>query len=68
VNPFGWWMDRLRAFETIAISNRDDLPPEAENERRAMQDLGVRSVLAVPVVIRGWLKGFVALWAVRSEV
>jgi len=68
VNPFGWWMDRLRAFETIAISNRDDLPPEAENERRAMQDLGVRSVLAVPVASRGWLKGFVALWAVRSEV
>jgi len=66
VNLFGWWMDRMRAFEPILISSVDALPDEASPERSAFQQLGVHSVMAVPVASRGWLKGFVALWAIRA--
>ncbi|BCW99465.1 MAG: hypothetical protein KatS3mg024_2292 [Armatimonadota bacterium] len=66
VQPFGWWMDRMRAFEPILVSRVDELPDEASAERSALQELGLHSLMAVPVASRGWLKGFVALWAIRA--
>ncbi|MEJ5298993.1 MAG: HD domain-containing phosphohydrolase [Armatimonadota bacterium] len=66
VKLYGWWMDRLRSFEPILVSCIDELPDEAMAERAAFRALGLRSVMAVPVASRGWLKGFLALWAIRA--
>jgi putative nucleotidyltransferase with HDIG domain len=66
IKEYGWWMHQLRSFHPILIADLQDLPDEAPAERRTFRDLGVRSVMAVPVAFRGWLKGCVALWAVRA--
>lgn len=62
------WIDRqLRQDALVRFARLDDLPDEAAAVRRAMQRLGVRSVLAVPVSIAGELVGVFSVASVRGE-
>ena len=62
------WVDRqLRRDALVRFARLDDLPPEAASVRRAMQRLGVRSVLAVPVNSAGQLVGVFSVASVSAE-
>ena len=50
-NP--WSEKALLRMESIQINSLDDLPPEAESERRAYESEGVKSLLLVPLRGRG---------------
>ncbi|MGL4848452.1 MAG: diguanylate cyclase [Clostridium sp.] len=56
-----WWMGKLLNDETIFISNIDEMPKEAENERSALKAQGIKSVIAIPFKIFGQLYGFVGI-------
>jgi PAS domain S-box-containing protein len=59
VPPFDWGLKRLQAGEVLTISDVSDLPAEATAERRICQELGVESLVVLPVVVVGKLSGFV---------
>jgi PAS domain S-box-containing protein len=66
-DSFPWIMGRLRRFETVSVARMQDLPPEAENERREFLRASIKSVISVPVVGGGRLHGFIGFDAVRQE-
>jgi len=57
--PFPWWMDQLHDRQVIAINDVDQLPPEADNERQAMEAVGTRSLAVVPMVYSQRLIGHI---------
>jgi len=62
------WIDRrLSEDGLVRFARLDDLPAEAEADRRAMRALGVRSLLAVPVSLAGELVGVFSVAAVHAE-
>ncbi len=61
-----WWLEQLRSQGHIRIDNSDQLPPEAANVGRLLQQAGTQSVCSVPLLAQDQLLGFVALNAVRA--
>ena len=64
---FPWWMEELRAGRAINLSSLDDLPPEGEVMREMLKAQGIHSLLALPLVCRGQLDGFVGFDHVRGS-
>lgn len=50
----------------VALSDVDDLPAAAHDERAALRGSGTRSLLAVPLVVDGLVVGALSLSAVRE--
>lgn len=75
VNPFKrlstdclpWSIEQLSNFEDICIHRLADLPSEAANDHHLFQTLGLRSMLAVPMVYGHALIGILGLVSIRAE-
>jgi GAF domain-containing protein len=63
----GWAFARFLAGEVIHVPRPGDLPPEAAGDQRVWQDLGIRSLLAIPLLLKGQLLGFLGLNAESQE-
>ncbi|MGI9328546.1 MAG: sigma-54-dependent Fis family transcriptional regulator [Pseudomonadales bacterium] len=61
---FPWLLNRLMQNEPLVISALSDFPAEAAQERSAMEQQGLESVLWVPFQIRGELAGYLAINAI----
>lgn len=64
--PFTWGRGRLRAMQPIIFENPADLPPEAANERRTYEALGIRSFMAMPLTVLDRPRGYLAFQAERE--
>jgi len=65
---FPWWIDRLSQGTPLAIDSLASLPAEADDGRRLLEALEVRSMLALPLVNReSELIGAVGFSQVRAE-
>jgi|GEM_PF-6909110 len=53
-----WWMEKLTKFENIHIPCVDDLPENAHNTKHILQNQNIRSLIAVPIMVRNKLRGF----------
>lgn len=53
-----WLFERIRRFETVQVTDARTMPAVAAAEREWMLRRGVRSLLAVPLVARRVLEGF----------
>ena len=62
-----WIGRRLAEQGWLRFARLDELPQEAAADRQAMHDLGVRSLLAVPVQVAGREVGVFTLAAVRGH-
>jgi C4-dicarboxylate-specific signal transduction histidine kinase len=62
-----WIHGRLNEDALVRFARLDEVPAEAQADRRAMQALGVRSLLAVPVAVAGQRVGVFSVAAVRAE-
>jgi PAS domain S-box-containing protein len=62
-----WAMHKLHNLEVIYVPRMADMPPEAVNEREFFAARAIQSVLVVPLIWRGVLKGFMGLDSVRHE-
>jgi signal transduction histidine kinase len=60
-----WWSAGIKAGRVIHVADVDLLPDEAAAERAVLADQGVQSVLAIPMVQRDAVLGFVGFDAVR---
>jgi transcriptional regulator with GAF, ATPase, and Fis domain len=50
---FPWVTETMSHQETVAFSNIDDLPKEAEKDKQTFKKLGVKSGIAIPYFIEG---------------
>jgi formate hydrogenlyase transcriptional activator len=65
---FPWSYERLVVQgSNVNISRMEDLPTEAETERRSWSALGIRSSLTVPLYVEGRVSSLIVLNAVRRE-
>ena len=62
---FPWWMSNLRRLENVYIGDVRDLPDEAAAERDLLSSHNTQSWVAVPIMIRKQLVGFVGFDSVR---
>jgi PAS domain S-box-containing protein len=61
-----WWVGKLERNEDIVLHDLHQLPSEAEAERDLLQNMRVRSLLAVPFTNHGRLAGFMAFGDTRG--
>lgn len=62
-----WWTSRILRGEPIAISRVADLPPGTETLAKGLRDQHIQSILAVPIVYRSQVLGYIGIDAVRTE-
>jgi PAS domain S-box-containing protein len=67
VRDFPWLYERLKRFDVVHIPRVAELPPEAQAERRILDAQGTRSIVIVPMLLRGSLVGFLSFHSVRAE-
>jgi len=60
--------ERLEALEVFALRSIDDLPPAAAAERDIYLDSQNKTVIAVPMVLKKSLIGFVGVNSVRDDI
>lgn len=65
-NVFPWWMTLLASGEIIRVPKVAHLPEIARAEREILQAQGIQSVLVIPLVQQGCLRGFVGFDAVHA--
>jgi PAS domain S-box-containing protein len=64
VDDFPWVFDLLAVGRNVAVASLDDLPPEAAAFRASLEPQQIRSLVLVPVVHDGRLRGIVGFDAV----
>jgi signal transduction histidine kinase len=62
-----WYLEQLIQGKPVVVNRLEDLPPEAECERRVCRGLGMKSFLSIPLVSGGMTQGSCALVATRRE-
>ena len=63
---FPWHAAQVLARRTVSVNTRD-LPPEAEQDRKSAEDIGIRSSLAIPLTVHESADYVLAAIAVRDE-
>jgi len=64
---FRWMMGRFRENEPICIFRTSDIPAEGGLERDFWRDLGIRSLLLVPLNLHGAPLGYIGIATERVE-
>jgi PAS domain S-box-containing protein len=67
LQSFPWYTGKLSRGENIQIQRVQDLPPEAQAERELLQNLQLKSLVAVPMVLHNSLVGFLGFDSMRRE-
>lgn len=65
---FGWSVELLRTGRVLRADDIDDLPEAAVNERLSFSRYGVRSILQIPMQVKGELAGVLGFNAVHRPV
>lgn len=63
---FPWLIEKLKADEEIFISGLDDFPPEAKNEKEMFETWETKAMIAVPIITRNMLLGFIGFDFVKQ--
>lgn len=58
-DTFPWWIKKLSAFQSIYLPTLDDLPEEAVAEKQILEAQEIRSLVVMPLALRGHLEGFI---------
>ncbi len=61
VSQLRWLVSELESRKMVRFSRLEELPPEAEVEKAAWGDAGIKALLGVPLFSRGILVGFMGL-------
>jgi PAS domain S-box-containing protein len=55
---FPWWMEKLRNGEDIHLEDVSKMPTDAKAEQEILESQGIKSLLVLPLNIKGKLMGF----------
>ncbi len=67
VDMFPEWMNVLKRFDNVIIPSVEDLPENWRSEREILEPQGIRSVIAMPLLVENNLIGFVGLDSVKTR-
>lgn len=67
LSVYPWFIEKIQHLEVVNVPRVSELPPEADFERECLELQSVRSMLNVPMHVRGKLLGFLGIDAVRAE-
>ncbi len=62
-----WTAQKILNGEIVAISSMDDLPPEAEQDRKFYQSYATKSTAVIPIMAGGVVMGMMAFATTREE-
>ncbi len=65
--PFQWSLQKFKCREFIAIPDIAEFPEEAASEKQWAQSTGVRSIMAIPLVLNNMLFGLFGLETIHSS-
>ena len=54
---YPWWLHRITSHENIYIEDVDALPADAVQEKNFLNEVGIRGIAMLPMVIRGRIIG-----------
>jgi PAS domain S-box-containing protein len=61
LGAFRWFLQRCREGEPVCVLRTSDVPNDGAAERELWLSEGVRSILSVPLILRGSLLGYLAV-------
>ncbi|MEQ8174095.1 MAG: EAL domain-containing protein [Syntrophomonadaceae bacterium] len=64
---FSWWMGQILDHNFIHISDVEELPASAAQEKQQFIKEGVQSLISIPMVGQDVLKGFLIFYSVKSK-
>jgi PAS domain S-box-containing protein len=67
INQMPWYMAQLAKGKFVVINRLEDLPADAEKERRLCLAKGMKSILSIPLLSERGTLGSCALVSVRAE-
>lgn len=67
LDNFPWFKEKIHKFEIINIPSVENLPPEANNEKKEFQLVKTKSLIHVPLVYGRKLSGFLGFDSVKKE-
>jgi PAS domain S-box-containing protein len=62
-----WWSMQMKKNQVVAITDLRDIPPEGENEKRMMEQLGVQAFVDIPLFSGEGLSAVLSLFSVENE-
>jgi PAS domain S-box-containing protein len=68
VESFHWFLEQLKKPDILQIPEVEELPPEAESEKRLWTRWGIRSVLSIPLIHEGELIGSMTVTSDRRSL
>ncbi len=67
VDSLPWYFEMLKKLDIVDVPSVADLPPEASAEKARWRSHGVQSLISVPMVYGGILRGYVGLNSIREK-
>lgn len=67
LDNFPWFKEKINKFEIINVPSVENLPSEANNEKKEFQLAKTKSLIHVPLVYGGKLSGFLGFDSVKKE-
>ncbi len=64
---FPWIDSQLQAGRTVAFAGLAELPPEAEQDKQALGEIGLRSAVVIPFHVEGVVTGTISFAAAGEE-
>ncbi|OPY59356.1 MAG: Cyclic di-GMP phosphodiesterase response regulator RpfG [Pelotomaculum sp. PtaU1.Bin035] len=59
VTAMPWWMEKFYKGEVIHITDVSKLPAERQSEKELLESQDIKSLLALPLYVKGKLSGFI---------
>lgn len=66
LDVFPWWIDQLDKNNLVYIEDVNVMPAEAKMEQEQLYRQGVKSLLSVPIKVKGKIEAFIGIDAVRT--
>jgi diguanylate cyclase (GGDEF)-like protein/PAS domain S-box-containing protein len=67
ISRFPWFMRKILSLQALHVPSVAALPPEAEAEKEEFEREGIKSLVVVPMIHRGSLRGYLGFDSVAKE-
>lgn len=58
---FSWWVEQCKEQKAIVVEDINQMPKEAENEKIALLEQNIKSLLVYPILSKGEVSGFIGI-------
>ncbi|MFZ5642922.1 MAG: HD domain-containing phosphohydrolase [Bacillota bacterium] len=65
-DAFPWWMAKMSRGEVIHIKDISEMPPEANAEKEILESQDIKSLLVLPLYVKGEVFGFIGFDNIRE--